>query len=120
AGLSQWSAIPPGLLRSCVVTLAVIAAAGLSGLAALLVLHFPPGTGSGDLDPDTASPPTGENEQHQRALGHELLYGLALLRESRAAVLQAFLLAAIGHSLLAMSMYSCLRAFPAADIPAGA
>jgi glycosyltransferase 2 family protein len=121
AGLSQWSEIPQGLLRSCVVALVVVGGAGLTGLAALLLLRFPPRRSRAESIPGSEeSPPPTDSQQRRRALGHELLYGLALLRDSRGAVLAAFALAAIGHSLLAMSMYSCLRAFPAADIPAGA
>lgn len=125
AGLMQWSDIPVGLLRSSVLLLVVVAAAGLTGLLLLLALRFPLRTRRGGGEPSGTAEqpgplPAEDPGQRQQALGHELLYGLALLRESRRSVLRAFALAALGYGMVAMAIYSCLQAFPAADVPAGA
>lgn len=125
AGLAQWPTIPHGLLRTSVLLLVVISACGVTGLAGLLLFRVSwrgrqDDPVSGVTAAESIPPREADPQQRRQKLGHELLYGLALLRESRRSVLIAFAIAAIGHSCLSMTMYCCLRAYPAAEIPAGA
>lgn len=120
-GLIQWQTIPEGILRTSVILLACLGGAGLTGLVGLLMFRFPSRSQPSSQHAETSEGPSAVSsaEQRRRALGHELLYGLGLLRESRSAVLLAFTLALIGHSMLSMAMFSCLKAFPAAEVPVG-
>lgn len=122
AGLYQWSTIPDGILRTSVGLLVTLAAVGLSGLTVLLIVRFPEGRKAHGVTETGVSgndvPESFDNgSERRRKLGRELLYGLARLRESRGAVLAAFVLGMIGHSCLSVMMYCCLQAFPAADLP---
>lgn len=132
AGLANWSQIPPGLLRLAVIALVALAALGTALLSAMLL--FPvsrrkteSATGETtkpdvETEPGTRQPVDAPEATpaRRRRLAHELLVGLSLLRASRGSVVVAFLLAILGHSCLCASLYCCLRAYPAAKVPATA
>ena len=128
AGLVRWASIPAGLPRLAVIGLVVLAVLGVVFLCALVLAPMPrrrrkstatiartkgdPQNGSREESVEIEDAPT-----RRQRLGRELLLGLSLLRESRASVAVAFLLATVGHGCLCLSLYCCLPAYPAATVP---
>jgi len=111
AGLMQWSAISSTILRSTVLTMALLSGFGLAGLFVMLwvnVFRLPSELGVKD-ELETTS-------RLQQIL-QKLRRGIVMLRRARGTVVVALLLGLAGHVCLCSASYCCLRAFRAADLP---